>query len=82
MWYIAYCGDERPPVIDNTSSKKWTYVRRNIERFQNEEGDYGYRYEEMKVPKELYDIVASQASTENRLADIEEVITEIVGGGF
>ena len=80
MWYIAYCSDERPQRVETGTSKKWIYVRRNIERYQNEDGTYGYRYEEMKLPKEVYEIFETQEIAESRIADIEEAITEIVGG--
>lgn len=80
MWYTSYCGDERPQRVEANISKKWVYVRRNIERYQVSDEAYGYRYEEIKIPKEIYDIFVAQESAESRIADIEEAITEIVGG--
>ncbi len=80
MWYIAYCGDEKPQRIETNISQKWVYVRRNIERYQLEDETYGYRYEEMKLPKDVFEIFEAQESAESRIADIEEAITEIVGG--
>lgn len=35
-WYYAE-GRDRPLVTDETSSKKWVYVRRNIEEFERED---------------------------------------------
>ena len=34
------------------------------------------------IPKDVYSIFETQLSDEARLADIEEVITEILGGGL
>ena len=79
MWNIAYCGDVEPAKIEVDTSKKWIYVRRKIERYQLEDETYGYRYEEMKLPKEVYDIFLTQEETKSILADIEEAITEIIG---
>lgn len=56
MWYYAE-GKERPAIIDETSSKNWVYVRRNIEDFEREdETDPTYRWEEMRIRKEDYPI--------------------------
>ena len=59
MWYYAE-GKERPAIIDETSSKKWVYVRRNIEEFEREDvtdleiKEKFYKWEEMKIRKEDY----------------------------
>lgn len=61
MWYYAE-GKERPAIVDETSSKNWVYVRRNIEEFERENetdpamNDKFYRWEEMKIRKEDYPI--------------------------
>lgn len=59
MWYYAE-GKERPAIVDETSSKKYVYIRRNIEEFERED-DMGetetfYHWEEQKIPKEDYPI--------------------------
>lgn len=61
MWYYAE-GKERPAIVDETSSKSWVYVRRNIEEFEREDEtdpaikEKFYRWEEMKIRKEDYPI--------------------------
>lgn len=61
MWYYAE-GKERPAIVDETSSKNWVYVRRNIEEFEREDEtdptikEKFYRWEEMKMRKEDYPI--------------------------
>ena len=60
-WYYAE-GRDRPLVTDETSSKKWVYVRRNIEEFEREDEtdpaikEKFYKWEEMKIRKEDYPI--------------------------
>lgn len=88
-WYEG-TSSVYPSLVDTTSSKKWVYVRRNIEEHERED-DEGikeifYSFEEQKVPKEIWGIF--EKTTENdvkiaeadiRLADVEEAITELYG---
>lgn len=88
-WYEG-TSSVYPSLVDTTSSKKWVYVRRNIEEHEHED-DEGikeifYSFEEQKVPKEVWGIF--EKTTENdvkiaeadiRLADVEEAITELYG---
>lgn len=58
-WYYSE-GNERPAIVDEISSKKWVYIRRNIEEFEREDEtnptikEKFYKWEEMKIPKENY----------------------------
>lgn len=60
-WYYSE-GNERPAIVDEISSKKWVYIRRNIEEFEREDEtdptikEKFYKWEEMKIPKENYPI--------------------------
>ena len=60
MYYAE--GKERPAIVDETSSKKWVYIRRNIEEFEREDEtdptikEKFYKWEEQKIPKENYPI--------------------------
>ena len=58
-WYEG-TSSVYPSLVDTTSSKKWVYVRRNIEEHERED-DEGikekfYRWEEQKICKENYPI--------------------------
>ena len=58
-WYEG-TSSVYPSLVDTTSSKKWVYVRRNIEEHERED-DEGikekfYKWEEMKIPKDYYPI--------------------------
>lgn len=79
MWEIVR-SDTEPVAIDRESSKVYDYFRKNIELITKEDGSIGYRYEEMKVDKSLYEIMISQFDNLERLNDIEEAIAEIIGG--
>lgn len=84
MWQYSE-STSYPDLIDSKSSKRWVYVRRNI--VENEREIDGikekfYSYEEQKIPKDVYTIFESQIVSESRLDEIEEVLTEIVGGGL
>lgn len=80
MWYKSE-SKNKPELIDNTSSQKYVYVRKNITEVQRE-GETLYQYDEAKIPKEVYDIFRQQTESDSRLDEIEETIAEIIGGGF
>ena len=60
-WYYAE-GRDRPETIDDISSKKWVYLRRNIVECEREDEtnpqikEKFYSWEEMKISKETYPI--------------------------
>lgn len=86
MWYRAEATAE-PTLVDSTSSKRWVYVRKNVTAEQRTDEFTGETYtvwvfDEAKIPKDIYTIFEQQASDQARIADIEEVITEIIGGGL
>lgn len=71
-----------PELVDNTSSNKYVYVRRNIREINTEDDGVLYIYEEYKIPKDVYEIFKNQMDVSTRIDDIEETITEIIGGGL
>lgn len=83
MWYKTE-SNTRPTIIDTESSKKWVYVRKNIEEHEREDETTGiketfYSYEEQKVPKEVWGIFEKTVENDERIADVEEAITELYG---
>lgn len=82
MWYIGE-STIRPVLIDDSSSKVWVYVRRNVEEHEreNEQGikETFYSYEEQKVSKEVWGIFEKTVENDERIADVEEAITELYG---
>ncbi len=85
MWYKVE-SMVSPIMIDSLSSKKWVYIRRNVvsktevDEFGNEH--VTYRYEEQKIPKENYAIFLTSSENSDRLSDIEDILADMIGGGF
>ena len=75
----------RPELVDETSSPKVTYVRRNIvektveanEEMGTEAGTY-YEYEEAKLTKEEYQLYLQSQEQLQLRADVDYVI--LMGG--
>lgn len=91
MWYEVENGSaSHPSDVDSTSSRKYVYVRRNI-TFVEEVKDgekitipAHYRWEEMKIPREIWEICEKTLSHDTALDDVYAALTElaemIVGG--
>lgn len=83
VWYTGE-SSVYPELVDSTSSKKWVYVRKNIEEHEREDETTGiketfYSYEEQKVSKEVWGIFEKTIENDERIADVEEAITELYG---
>ena len=75
MWQIVY-GSSEPSTVDSTSSSKYVYLRRNIQRvaIETEGGSYDcWQYEEQKLTKDEYRI--SQLEDEN--TNLQLALTEL-----
>ena len=83
---VWYSGESSiyPALVDTTSSKKWVYVRRDIEEHEreNEQGvkETFYSFEEQKVPKDVWGIFEQETDNSVRLADVEDVLADLIGG--
>ena len=69
-WYEG-TSSVYPSLVDTTSSKKWVYVRRNIEEHERED-DEGikeifYSFEEQKVPKEVWGIFEKTMQNDEKI---------------
>ena len=85
-WYNGE-STVNPALIDDTSSKKWVYVRRNVEQHEREseitgETETYYTFEEQKIDKSVYDIFKSNNENSERITDIELALTEIYEGAI
>ena len=83
MWYKTE-SNTRPTIIDTESSKKWVYVRKNIEEHEREDETTGiketfYSFEESKIPKDVWLIFQKTVESDERIADLEEAVTELYG---
>lgn len=83
VWYVAE-STAFPELVDSTSSRKWVYVRRNVKKCErkNEQGikETFYTFEEQKVSKEIWGIFEKEADNSTRLADVEDVLADLIGG--
>ena len=81
---IWYDGESSiyPALVDTTSSKKWVYIRRNIEEFERENEtdptikEKFYKWEEMKIPKEnypIYELEVQNAANLDYLAMMNDI---------
>lgn len=84
MWYKAE-SSELPSTIDDTSSRVYVYVRKNInvEQRTDESGEIitVYVYDEIKIPKEVYEIFKLESENERRISDIGDVLADMLFGG-
>lgn len=81
MWYENENAEPvRPGEIDTTSSRVYVYVRKDIVPVA--EGDLlpaHYRWREMKIPKEIWEICEQTFSHEAALDDVYAALTELAG---
>lgn len=80
-------GESSAPVpsIDTESSQKYVYVYRNIKEkhreIENGRSETYYEYEYVKIKKDVYEYVKELWATEDRTAEIEDVLAELLFGG-
>lgn len=67
-----------PDTIDETSSKKYTYIHKNIEEYTKTTDDDSsitmYKYQEAKVSKEDYELYKSEILKDIKISELEEQI--------
>lgn len=87
MWHeVSNGADVRPSDIDETSSGFYIYVRRNVRRVEASGEDTGahYVWEELKIPREMWEVAREVFEHETALDDVYAALTEIaeliVGG--
>lgn len=70
----------KPSLVDETSSKKVTYIRKNIVEETDDDGNVSYTYDECKLSKEDYQkYLEEQKETESqqKIAELEDSITQL-----
>lgn len=85
MWYETENGENiRPSAIDSTSSKVYTYFRKNIEAVPEKgkegEEDYipaHYKWLETKVHKEVAEFVKKTYENESAINDVNDALVEL-----
>lgn len=78
-WYSG-TSSIYPSLVDTTSSKKWVYVRRNIEEHEREDEqgikEIFYSFEEQKVPKEVWGIFEKAMQNDEKIIENDVKIAE------
>ena len=79
MWYDVTNGDlTRPAAIDETSSKVYVYVRRNIELVEaTDEMPAHYRWQELKIPREMWEVTKKVFNHDSALDDVYSALVEL-----
>lgn len=83
MWYKNENSDlTRPSSIDMTSSQVYVYVRKNIELVpETVNGDEiisaHYKWDEIKIPKEVWEIAKETFEHNEALDDVYEALAEL-----
>lgn len=79
-----YSGEStvNPVLIDAASSRRYVYIRRNVEQHERIDEMTGdtvtyYTFEEMKIPRDVYDIFAKTDALESEILDTQEALTTI-----
>lgn len=78
MKWIKSESFDKPQLVDNSISDTYVYLHRNIQEKQWKDRIV-YEYEEVRIPKAEYASIIA-IDNEARLSDVEEAITEIIGG--
>ena len=83
MWYTVENGEPiRPADVDTTSSKAYVYVRKNFELIPEQVTEMEtipahYRWQEIKIPKEMWEVSRNVFEHESALNDVYDALTEL-----
>lgn len=79
MWRHSGNGaDVRPVEVDDSSSRAYVYVRRNIERVEGDGEDIAthYEWDELAVPKEILETWETANDAEDGIIELAEMTAE------
>lgn len=79
MWYSNENGDlVRPSEIDRESSRKYVYVRKNIEEVEaTEDIPAHYRWQEIKIPQADWAVYEKVIDHDGTLDDVQNALIEL-----
>ncbi len=81
--FYSSASTVEPELIDDSSSKKVTYIRRNIVSEEQEDSNILYTYEECKLSKKDYEtyineeLLKNSAESSEKVASLEDEITQL-----
>lgn len=79
MWHTVENGENvRPSAVDTTSSRVYVYVRKNIQAIEaTEDFPTHYKWEELKIPKEMWEVSQKVFGHDEALDDVYSALTEL-----
>lgn len=84
MWYqVENDSTVRPAEADGTSSRAYVFVRRSFELVPEvRDGESvvmpaHYRWQEMKIPREMWEVCEKVMGHDTALDDVYEALTEL-----
>ena len=83
MWYkVANGSYTRPLDVDMATSRYYVYVRRNITFIEEQTTEEEvipahYEWEEMRIPREMWEVCASVMGHDAALDDVYAALTEL-----
>ena len=81
MWHKSE-STNYPELVDEVSSNKFVYVRRNITEVEREDESSGktitiYKYEENKIKKEDWETYKDIMNVKSGIASLEDAVCEL-----
>ena len=84
MWYKVENGSaDRPAEVDGDSSRVYVFVRRSITFVEEARDGEGalipahYRWEELKIPREMWEVCEKVLGHDTALDDVYAALTEL-----
>lgn len=79
MWCKTENGENvRPSAVDTTSSRVCVYIRKNIQAVEaTEDFPAHYKWEELKIPREMWEISEKVLGHDEALNDVYSALTEL-----
>ena len=72
-------SSEMPVSIDTNSSSVYNYIRENIKKVTNESNEIKYTYDEIKVPKEQWQLYLENRTLKQENESMNDTLLDIIG---
>ena len=83
MWYKSEGGDIKPAAVDETSSKKVVFVRKDFRQEERTDMDgepyLVWVWYETKIPKEDWETYKMAMQNTTDIADLTDAVIELAG---
>lgn len=72
-------SSEMPVEIDTNSSSVYNYIRENIKKVTNDSNEIKYTYDEIKVPKEQWQLYLENRTLKQENESMNDTLLDIIG---